>query len=122
LRGGKKSAIEMRSSGAYVCMNGPRLETRAEIKMFLNMGIDIVGMTAMPEAALAREAELCFSSLVVITNYAAGIAKKRLTATEVIETMKEAKTRVGHLLLKTFQLIPGERRCSCKDALKEARM
>jgi 5'-methylthioadenosine phosphorylase len=122
LRGGENSGIEMRSSGAYVCMNGPRLETRAEIKMFLSMGLDIVGMTAMPEAALAREAEICLCGLVVVTNYAAGIAKKRLTTTEVIETMKEAKTRVGDLLQRTFQLIPSERRCSCKDALKEARM
>jgi 5'-methylthioadenosine phosphorylase len=103
-------------------VNGPRLETRAEIKMFLNMGIDIVGMTAMPEAALARETELCLAGIGVVTNYAAGITKKRLTTTEVIKTMEGAAKRVGNLLEKTFNLIPDERRCACKDALKEARM
>jgi 5'-methylthioadenosine phosphorylase len=122
LRAAENSGIELKKSGTYVCVNGPRLETRAEIKMFLNTGIDIVGMTAMPEAALAREAELCLAGIAVVTNYAAGIAEKRLTTTEVIETMREATTRVGRLLLETFHLISGERGCSCQDALKEARM
>jgi len=121
-RAAENSGIELKRSGTYVCVNGPRLETKAEIKMFLKMGIDIVGMTAMPEAALAREAELCFAGIAVVTNYAAGIAEKRLTTTEVVETMREAATRVGRLLLETFQLIPSEKGCPCRDALKEARM
>jgi 5'-methylthioadenosine phosphorylase len=121
-RGGENSGTELRNSGIYLCTNGPRLETRAEIKMFSNMGVAIVGMTAMPEAALARETEICLAGVVVVTNYAAGIAKKMLTTTEVIETMREATTRIGNLLLGTFHLIPGERRCPCKDALKEARI
>jgi len=121
-KAGENSGIELRKSGTYVCVNGPRLETRAEIKMFLNMGIDIVGMTAMPEAALAREAEICLAGVAVVTNYAAGITGKRLTTTEVLVTMKETATRVGNLLLETLHLIPHERRCSCKDALKESRI
>jgi len=122
LKAGKKSGVELRKSGTYVCVSGPRLETRAEIEMFLNTGIDIVGMTAMPEAALAREGELCLAGVAVVTNYAAGIAKKKLTTTEVIETMRGAAKRVGDLLRDTFNLIPSERRCACKDALEEARM
>lgn len=121
-KAGKKSDVELRRSGTYVCVNGPRLETRAEIKMFLNLGIDIVGMTAMPETALAREAELCLAGVAIVTNYAAGITKKRLTTTEVTETMRGATKRVENLLEKMFNLIPSERRCACKDALKEARM
>ncbi|MFH0932911.1 MAG: S-methyl-5'-thioadenosine phosphorylase [Nitrospirota bacterium] len=121
-RAGKQSGVELRKSGTYVCVNGPRLETRAEIKMFLNLEIDIVGMTAMPETVLAREAELCLAGVAVVTNYAAGITKKKLTTTEVTETMRGATKRVGNLLEKTFNLIPSERRCACKDALKEARM
>jgi 5'-methylthioadenosine phosphorylase len=121
-RGGENSGIELRNSGIYVCMNGPRLETRAEIKMFSIIGADIVGMTAMPEAVLARELELCFVGVAVVTNYAAGITDKRLTTTEVIETMKMASERVGNLLCMTFSLIPNERNCACKDVLKEARM
>ena len=118
----ENSGTELRKSGTYVCMNGPRLETRAEIKMFLDMGIDIVGMTAMPEAALAREAEICLAGVAVVTNYAAGITGKRLTTTEVIATMKEATAHIGNLLLETLHLIPSERGCSCKDVLREARI
>ncbi|HYA12451.1 MAG TPA: S-methyl-5'-thioadenosine phosphorylase [Thermodesulfovibrionales bacterium] len=121
-RAGRKSGVELIKSGTYACVNGPRLETRAEIKIFLDIGIDMVGMTAMPEAALARELELCLAGVAVVTNYAAGITKKRLTTTEVIKTMGGAANRVGNLLEKTFNLIPDERRCACKGALKEARM
>lgn len=122
LRAGKKIGIELRKSGTYVCVDGPRLETGAEIKIFLNMGIDVVGMTAMPEASLAREAELCLAGVAIVTNYAAGITGKKLTTTEVIEVMREASKHVGNLLKETFHFIPAERRCACKDALKDARM
>ncbi len=119
---GKKSGIDLKKSGTYVCVNGPRLETKAEIKFFSGIGADVIGMTAMPEASLAREAELCFAGVIVVTNYAAGITEKRLTTTEVIEVMNEAAVRLKELLKETFNLIPGERRCTCKEALEEAMM
>ncbi len=122
LRAAEKSLVESRKTGTYVCMNGPRLETKAEIQMFQNMGTDIVGMTAMPEAALAREAEICLAGVAVVTNVAAGIAHSRLTTTEVINMMRKVTPRVTDLLLETIHLIPSERQCSCKDALKEARV
>jgi 5'-methylthioadenosine phosphorylase len=71
---------------------------------------------------LAREAELCLANIAIVTNYAAGITGKKLTTTEVIEVMKGATKQVGSLLMETFHLIPGDRRCACKDALKGARM
>lgn len=122
LDAGKKTGIELRNSGTYVCVNGPRLETKAEIAHFAKIGGDIVGMTGMPEACLAREVEICFSSIAVVTNYAAGISAKKLTATEVVETMKLSMERTRRLLLKTISIIPEKRTCECKDALKGARM
>jgi 5'-methylthioadenosine phosphorylase len=77
-------------------------------------------MTAMPEASLAREAEICFAGVTVVTNYAAGITKKRLRATEVIEVMKETAVRLNGLLKEVFKLIPVKRECICKEALKDA--
>ncbi|OIP60449.1 MAG: methylthioadenosine phosphorylase [Nitrospirae bacterium CG2_30_41_42] len=119
---GKKSGIELKKSGTYVCVNGPRLETKAEIKFFSGIGADIIGMTAMPEASLVRETELCFAGINVVTNYAAGITEKRLTTTEVIEVMKRTSVRLKELVKEAFNLIPVERKCACKEALKEARM
>jgi 5'-methylthioadenosine phosphorylase len=122
IKAGEKLGVELKGSGTYVCMDGPRLETRAEIKIFFSMGIDVVGMTAMPEASLAKEVELCLASVSVVTNYAAGITGKKLTTTEVVEMMKGTTKQVENLLKETFHLIPIERRCACKDALRDARM
>ena len=103
-------------------MNGPRLETKAEIIFFSRIGADVVGMTAMPEASLARESELCYAGIYVVTNYAAGITEKRLMATEVIKVMKGTAKKLKELLKETFKLTPNKRRCACKKALKEARI
>lgn len=119
---GKKSGIDLKQTGTYIGVNGPRLETRAEIRFFSRIGADVVGMTGMPEASLARELEICFSGVSVITNYAAGISEKKLTTTEVVETMRKSTERLKLLLKETFSLIPAERRCGCKDALKDAKM
>lgn len=121
-RAGEKLGIELKRSGTYTCVDGPRLETKAEINFFLNMGIDIVGMTAMPEASLAKEAELCLAGVAVVTNYAAGITGKRLTTTEVKEMMKVTTATVKDLLKEALNIIPIERSCDCKDSLKDARM
>jgi 5'-methylthioadenosine phosphorylase len=119
---GKRSGLKLKKSGTYICTNGPRLETKAEIKFFSAMGADVVGMTAMPEASLAREAELCYAGISVITNYAAGITAKKLTATEVMEVMNKTAESLKTLLKDALDLIPAERSCSCKTALKEARI
>jgi len=121
LEAGSKLGIELKKIGTYVCTNGPRLETSAEIKFYSQIGADVVGMTAMPEASLAREGELCFAGIAVVTNYAAGITENRLTTTEVVEVMNRTAGRLKTLLKEAFTLIPIERNCKCKEALKEAR-
>jgi 5'-methylthioadenosine phosphorylase len=118
---GEESGTETKGSGTYICVNGPRLESKAEIEYFSMIGADIVGMTVMPETCLARELELCFSCIAVVTNYAAGISEKRLTTTEVMETMKRSLERVRNLIAEALTMIPGSRTCDCKNALKEAK-
>jgi 5'-methylthioadenosine phosphorylase len=116
------TSIEVRDGGTYVCVNGPRLESRAEIEFFGKIGGDVVGMTAMPEASLARELELCMACISVVTNHAAGVSHKRLTTTEVVEVMKSATGRLKTLLGEAIPLVPPKRACPCKDSLKDARM
>ncbi len=122
LASGEKTGIGLKDKAAYLCVNGPRLETAAEIKAFSLLGADVVGMTGMPEASLARELELCFSGIAVVTNYAAGISGKKLTTTEVVETMTETIEKIKLLLKETIGLLPVNRNCNCKDALKDAKM
>ncbi len=116
----KTKGIDIRASGTYVCVNGPRLETRAEIQFFSRIGADVVGMTAMPEAALAREVEICFGGISVVTNYAAGVKKKSLRAKEVGEMMKAVMVNLGAFLEAILHALPHERTCDCKNALNEA--
>ena len=127
LRGALLTASERSGTGAidggtYVCVNGPRLESRAEIRHFASMGADVVGMTAMPEAALAREDELCLANITVVTNTAAGMSGVKLTTREVVETMRRSTERVKSLIREALPLVPPGRGCPCKDALEGARM
>lgn len=115
-------AIEAKDGGTYLCVNGPRLESRAEIEFFKGAGAHVVGMTGMPEAALARELEICYSSLAVVTNRAAGITGQKLTTTEVVDTMKQARLSIEGLIKRALSNIPPKRACRCKDALKDSEL
>ncbi len=107
-------------AGTYACMEGPRFETKAEIRALKILGADVVGMTQCPEAALARELGMCYGSIAIVTNYAAGISNKKLTHTEVIELMKEKESELKALIIKTITKIPKVRRCECGKALEGA--
>jgi 5'-methylthioadenosine phosphorylase len=117
-----EDGIEAVDGGTYVCVHGPRLESLAEIRHFASMGADVVGMTAMPEAALARELELCYSAIAVSANWAAGISDAKLSAVEVVQTMQEAGEKINLLLSGALGRIPQARECGCKDALRDARV
>ena len=117
-----QAGIHVLGKGTYIAVNGPRLETAAEVREFSLIGADVVGMTGMPEAALARELEICFAGLAIVTNMAAGMAAGRLMATEVVEAMKVSTEQIKALLKAFFNLSPGEPVCSCGSSLKNAKM
>lgn len=109
-------------SAVYACTQGPRFETPAEIRMLRKLGCDIVGMTGVPEVALAREVEICYAAICTVTNFAAGIAKKKLTATEVKNIVKKNQENLKKILVDAISNIPEERECGCSTALKGARI
>ena len=117
-----KAGITIVGKGTYICVNGPRLETAAEIRAFSLLGADMVGMTGMPEAVLARELEICFAAISVITNRAAGMSGEKLTATEVAESMKASAEKIKGLLGAFFVIDFSASACSCGQALTDARM
>ncbi|NCO35680.1 MAG: hypothetical protein AUJ92_05260 [Armatimonadetes bacterium CG2_30_59_28] len=106
--------------GAYVCAEGPRFETPAEIRMFAQLGGDVVGMTQVPEAPLAREAEMCYAAVAIVTNYAAGISSTPLTHWEVLDVMEQRLPRVSELLLSAARRYDKDD-CVCRHALDEYR-
>lgn len=85
----EEKAVRLHHSGVYVCTEGPRFETPAEIVAFQKLGGEVVGMTGVPEVVLANELEISYASLAVASNYAAGMAGKRLTFEECLEEMKK---------------------------------
>jgi len=114
------AGIEVKERGTYVCCNGPRLETAKEIQFFSQIGADVVGMTVMPEAALARELEMCYAGIAVVANYAPGVGSGMLTVTEVVETMRNYLGHIKSLLTEAISQMPTQRTCACKTALKNA--
>lgn len=121
IEAGRRSGVSLVNAATYVCVNGPRLETAAEIRTFSLWGGDIVGMTMMPEAVLAREMGVCYGSLSVVTNFAAGIHTGRLTVSDVTETMRSSEEKLGRLLHEFFTMKFAAQSCNCGLSLDEAR-
>jgi 5'-methylthioadenosine phosphorylase len=122
LEGAKGSGIKTKGRGTYICVNGPRLESRAEILFYRGAGADLVGMTGMPEAVLARELAMCYASVAVVTNFAAGLTGEKLTTSEVVDAMGRAAGDISGLIGAAINVISAERACPCRDSLKGASM
>jgi 5'-methylthioadenosine phosphorylase len=127
------SSLELpfHTEGVYVCTEGPRLETKAEIKMFKNLGADLVGMTLVPEVFLARELELCYGALCYVTNYAEGIKNYEFKGGVLFEGMlrEEERKRVD-LAVSQFPIIvlkvveelqKSDRNCPCSRLMERYR-
>jgi 5'-methylthioadenosine phosphorylase len=110
--------VNLHDRGVYVCTEGPRFETPAEITMFSRLGGDLVGMTNVPEVVLAREVGICYATISMVTNFAAGISAGPLSHEEVLTIMSENTEHLRTLLMKALQTIPVKRSCDCKNAVQ----
>ncbi len=114
----KSLGLPLHSKGCYVCIEGPRFSTRAESRLWQRMGADVVGMTLVPEAQLARELELCYLPICTITDYDVW-AEKPVDIKEIVERMKASNVQLKNILSKLISAI-GNRTCNCGQALKDA--
>jgi len=113
--------LKLHDGGIYVCSEGPRYETAAEVKLYQTFGGTVVGMTNVPECVLAREAELCYRTICIVTNFAAGISPTKLTHKEVVDLMAERIEPLKKLVFGVLETIDeGKRDCSCATALQGA--
>ncbi len=115
----QKLGLDVKKRGTYVCIEGPRFSTRAESRLFQMWKADIVGMTVYPECVLAREAELCYVSISIVTDYDVW-SENPVSTKEVIEKAKESNQQLKKLILEAIPQIPKARKCSCGSALKDA--
>ncbi|WP_410506351.1 S-methyl-5'-thioadenosine phosphorylase [Haloimpatiens sp. FM7315] len=106
--------------GTYVCTEGPRFETPAEIQMYKILGGDVVGMTNVPEVVLAREASICYATIALVTNYASGISENQLTHKEVGENMLKMSKTLKMALEDFLDTISYDyTKCSCRNSQRE---
>ena len=111
--------LRVHPTGTYVCIEGPRFSTRAESRLFRTWGADIIGMTLYPECVLAREAEICYVSVAMVTDYDVW-AEKPVSTQEIIETMTRNAVNFKRLIMQAIPELPGERTCRCGEALRDA--
>ena len=121
---GRELGVTMHDGGTVVVIQGPRFSTRAESKWFGAQGWEVVNMTQYPEAILARELELCYANVSLITDYDVGLADEPgiepVSVAEVERFFASNNARVRDLILALVARIPRERSCPCQDAMKTA--
>jgi 5'-methylthioadenosine phosphorylase len=103
-RSAELESIELIDGAVYCTTNGPRFETRAEIAMMGILGGDLVGMTGYPEVALAREAQVPYASIGVVSNWAAGLGPAELSASEIFAAIEGAADPLYRLIGRTIEL------------------
>jgi len=121
IKNAKKIGLDVKDGGTYVCIEGPRFSTRAESRLFQMWKADVVGMTLYPECVLAREAELCYVSISIVTDYDVW-AESPVSTKEVIEKAHKSNEDLKKLILEALPQIPKTRDCKCGSALKDALM
>jgi 5'-methylthioadenosine phosphorylase len=107
--------------GTYVCMEGPQFSTLAESKLYRSWGMDIIGMTNLQEAKLAREAEICYTTIALVTDYDCWHPDHDSVTVEMImSTLAKNATTAQQIIANAVAQLPYERTCECASALKFA--
>jgi len=106
--------VNMFYDGIYVCTQGPRFETRAEIRFYASQGWNIVGMTAVPEVQLANELGICYCGISVVTNYACGIAGE-INHELITDLMANSKAEIEKILVHFNADYPQIKSCNCHE-------
>jgi 5'-methylthioadenosine phosphorylase len=118
-----KAGIPVKKGGTYVCMEGPAFSTRAESNLYRSWGADVIGMTNLQEAKLAREAEICYVTLALITDYDCWhTAHESVTVDMIVGNLIQNSRNAQSILLQAICDMSAARNCGCADALKNAIM
>ncbi len=117
----KEAGATVHPSGTYVAMEGPAFSTRAESRLYRSWGADIIGMTALPEAKLAREAEICYAVIGSVTDYDSWQEKSEpITVDVILGVLRRNIDTARNIIKLAVARIPQKRDCECATALKAA--
>lgn len=117
----KKSGVTGKSGGTYVCIEGPQFSTRAESNLYRSWGMDVIGMTNLQEAKLAREAEICYATIAMVTDYDCWHPEHdAVTVETVISYLNKNAENACKVVRQTVAAMPKTRSCKCGSALEHA--
>ncbi len=117
----QENGITAKKGGTYLCMEGPAFSTKAESNVYRSWGMDVIGMTNLQEAKLAREAEICYVTVAMVTDYDCWHeAHDAVTVTDIIANLTKNAENACKLVKAAVEAMPAERKCKCGAALAHA--
>jgi 5'-methylthioadenosine phosphorylase len=121
LEAGQKVGSSIYQGGTYLCMEGPQFSTKAESQIYRKWGVDVIGMTNLTEAKLAREAEICYATLALVTDYDVWHeAEEKVCVEVIVEILQKNAATAQSLIKEAIANIPQERNCPCSNACEAA--
>jgi 5'-methylthioadenosine phosphorylase len=117
----RKANVVGKRGGTYLAMEGPQFSTRAESNLYRSWGMDVIGMTNLEEAKLAREAEICYVTVAMVTDYDCWHPHHdSVTVDQVVAVLNRNAENAGNVVREAVAAIPKDRSCKCGSALKHA--
>ena len=115
------AGVTVKRGGTYLCMEGPAFSTRAESNIYRSWGMDVIGMTNLQEAKLAREAEICYVTIAMVTDYDCWHEEHdAVTVTDIIRVLTQNAANACRVVAEAVKSMPAERTCKCGSALQHA--
>jgi len=120
-QGGKEIGANVHNGGIYLCIEGPQFSTRAESRLYRTWGVDVIGMTNLPEAKLAREAEICYATIAFATDYDCWHQEAEdVSIGDVLKILAQSTKTAKSVIRYAIRNLPEKRDCICSTALKNA--
>ena len=117
----RPSGLRVHPAGTYLCIEGPQFSTRAESRLYRSWGVDVIGMTNAQEARLAREAEICYATLAMVTDYDCWHEEEAdVTVAEVVARLRDNAAHAQAIVARALEHLPATRECPCATALSSA--
>jgi len=118
---GQDAGVPVKRGGTYVCMEGPQFSTKAESMTYRSWGMDIIGMTNLQEAKLAREAEICYTTMALVTDYDCWHPDHdSVTVADIVRNLHQNSENAQKIIRAAVKRLPVERTCKCGSALQHA--
>jgi 5'-methylthioadenosine phosphorylase len=117
----RTAGVNVKRGGTYLCMEGPAFSTKAESNLYRSWGMDVIGMTNLQEAKLAREAEICYVTIAMVTDYDCWHADHdAVQVTDIIRVLQQNAASACQVIAQAVKAMPAERTCKCGSALQHA--